>query len=64
MLDEIPNRPSKYDLEGKIEQVENYIRSENLVLFLFHSYKKLQLDNQLYGFNNNFQSIKNLWIDE
>ncbi len=66
-LDINPIISSKTDLENKIELVENFIRSENLVIFLFHRYLRIDIDNQLREFKMNqlgHPSIKDMWIDE
>ncbi len=62
-----PVSSSKSDLEDKIESVENYIRSENLVIFLLHIYKPFNVDNQLMEFKLGklgHPLIKDMWIDE
>ncbi len=58
---------SEADLEDKIEKVESYIRSENLIIFLFHRYLRFDIDNQLREFNMSqlgYPIIKDMWIDE
>ncbi|MCP4178765.1 MAG: hypothetical protein GY756_13450 [bacterium] len=67
ILDVNPICLSKADLEDKIETVEDYIRSENLIIFLFHRYLSCDIDNELREFSLSqlgHPQIKKMWIDD
>ncbi|MCP4181643.1 MAG: hypothetical protein GY756_28085 [bacterium] len=62
-----PNSITNKELEEKIETVEDFIRSNNLIILLFHRYLELEIPNQLKEFNMGqlgHPLIKDMWLDE
>ncbi|MCP4176568.1 MAG: hypothetical protein GY756_02280 [bacterium] len=66
-LDIKPQYPSIEEIYRIRDKVEDFIRSENLIIFLLHPYVTFEVDNKIIDFgvgDANFPLIKKLWIDE